>query len=165
MLVVPVQRDKIIDVSGSVFRVIAYTNYRDQGPAVYAKPEDSKTPVLIYFTDIEKINQTKVDYLPTMKVFRALGNIKRDYHLPQPGDTVTFFSQEMSTEDGQGSLTVVDLRLKNKNLGASKGIFVRTDDGPTFRLKDIMDIDSGSGEYLRFNRASFLSYYKEYIGV
>ena len=163
MLVVPILKDVIITKDGNKLRVVEYTNYKEGGPAVYAKSA-AKELVLVYFFDIAEINGTKVEYERGSKVFNALGKISRDQHLPQPDDKIVVLKDSMSDEDEKSRAEVATLKLKSKSLGVNKGLFVKDDQGNAYRLKQILDIDRALGGS-NFDRDAFMSTYKDYTGV
>jgi hypothetical protein len=160
MLVVPISKDTIMTKDGAKYRVLEYTNYKEGGPAVYAKSSQGKEITLIYFFDIETINGTRVEYQRGSKVFNALGKIAREQHLPQPDDKILLSSDLESDEKRE----VASLKLKSKSLGNNKGMFVRDSEGNYHRLKHILNIERALGGS-RFNHQDFISYYKDYIGV
>jgi hypothetical protein len=165
VLVVPIQKDVIETTDGNTYRVIEYTNYKEGGPAVYARSKSSKELVLVYFFDITSINRTKVEYQRGSKVFQAFGKIDRLQHLPQPDDKITVLTDTVDAEqDGSEKVDVESLKLKSKSLGVNKGLFVKDTDGNAYRLKQILDIQRSLGGN-KFDRDSFLSYYKDYTGV
>jgi len=165
MLVVPLYKDTITTKDGAKYKVVEYTNYKDGGPAVYAKPTDGGTVALVYFFDIDSINGTKVEYQKGSKVFQALGKIARAQQLPQPDDKIVVLTSNISEEDeGKETADVDGLKLKSKSLGINKGLFVKDSDGVYYRLKQILDIDPSLGGK-SFNREEFLKYYKDYTGV
>lgn len=163
MLVVPITKDVILTKDGNKLRVVEYTNYKEGGPAVYAKSA-AKELVLVYFFDIAEINGTKVEYERGSKVFNALGKISRDQHLPQPDDKIVVLKDSMSDEDEKSRAEVATLKLKSKSLGVNKGLFVKDDQGNAYRLKQILDIDRALGGS-NFDRDAFMSTYKDYTGV
>jgi hypothetical protein len=167
VLVVPIQKDSIETKDGAKYKVVEYTNYKEGGPAVYAKSPTSKEVALVYFFDIQSINGTKVEYQRGTRVFHALGKISRDQHLPQPDDKIVVLDNGISDDDdetGKQTAKVDSLKLKSKALGINKGMFVKDDDGKTYRLKQILDIEPSLGG-ASFNREAFLKYYKDYTGV
>jgi len=164
VLVVPLEKDVIKTSDGQAYKVISYTNYKDGGPAVYAKAKDSKAQVLIYFFDIESINGTKVEFQRGSRVFRALGRIDRQFNLPQPDDKVVVMTSKMSDEDSKERVEVAALKLKSKALGVNKGLMFKDLDGNAYRLSSIVDIDRALGSE-SFDRQGFLNYYSEYTGV
>lgn len=163
MLVVPISKDVILTKDGNKLRVVEYTNYKEGGPAVYAKSA-AKELILVYFFDIAEINGTKVEYERGSKVFNALGKISREQHLPQPDDKIVVLKDTMSDEDEKSRTEVVTLKLKSKSLGVNKGLFVKDDQGNAYRLKQILDIDRALGGS-NFDRDAFMSTYKDYTGV
>lgn len=165
MLVVPINKDTIETEDGAKYKVVEYTNYKDGGPAVYARSPSSKEVVLVYFIDIISINGTKVEYQRGSKIFKALGKIEREQQLPQPDDKIVFLSSKSDGEqEEKDRAEVKDLKLKSKLLGINKGMFVKDDNGDTHRIKHILDITPALGGN-SFNRESFLKYYKDYTGV
>lgn len=164
MLVVPIHKDVILTKDGNKLRVVEYTNYKDGGPAVYAKSK-AKELVLVYFFDIAEINGTRVEYERGSKVLRALGKIAREQHLPQPDDKITVLRDSISDEqEGKQRAEVDSLKLKSKSLGVNKGLFVKDNEGNAYRLKQILDLDPALGGST-FDREKFLTIYKDYTGV
>lgn len=159
MIVVPLAGDTVQTSDGQKFRVVAYTNYRDGGPAVYCRNRGDKSQTLVYFFDIVSINGTKVEYSRGSKMFNALGKIARVQHLPQPDDNVV-----VATKSEKRSVEVESLKLKSKLYGTNKGVVFKDTEGNAHRLKSIFDIDSDLGG-IRFNRKAFLATYEEYLGV
>jgi hypothetical protein len=164
MLVVPIAKDLVKTADEKVYRVISYTNYKDGGPAVYCRAKGSSDSVLVYFFDIVEINKTRVDYQRGSRVFRALGKISRDQHLPQPDDKVIVLKKSLEDSDSKDRVEVVGLKLKSKSLGVNKGLFVKGDDDNHYRLKEILDIDRAIGSDY-FDREKFLAYYSDYTGL
>jgi hypothetical protein len=166
MLVVPLAKDSIVTKDGAKYKVVEYTNYKEGGPAVYAKLPGNKDLVLVYFFDIESINSTRVEYQKGSKIFHALGKITRTYHLPQPDDKIVTLKDDVSDEDADknSKVEVEGLKLKSKSLGINKGLFIKDVDGEYYRLKQVFDIIPALGGN-DFSRDKFLSYYKDYTGV
>lgn len=164
MLVVPLAKDKVRTTDGHAYRVISYTNYKDGGPAVYCKDKTGSSPVLVYFFDIDQINGTPVEYQRGSRIFRALGKVKREFHLPQPDDKVTVLTNRVTDHEGRERVDVDGLKLKSKALGINKGLFFKDTEGEAYRLNQVLDIERALGGE-RFNRAEFLDYYKDYTGV
>jgi hypothetical protein len=167
VLIVPIQKDTIKTKDGATYKVVEYTNYKEGGPAVYAKSPTSKEIALVYFMDIDSINGTKVEFQRGSRVFNALGKVSRDQHLPQPDDKIVILDNGISDDDdetGKQTAKVNNLKLKSKALGINKGMFVKDDEGNTYRLKQILDIEPSLGGST-FDRDAFLKYYKDYTGV
>jgi hypothetical protein len=158
MLVVPIAKDVIKTKDGVKLKVVEYTNWKESGPAVYARSQDSQDNVLVYFVDIEEINGTKVEYHRGSKVFQALGRVPRAQPLPQPDDKIIL------KDSDDNKIEVDGLKLKAKSLGINKGMFVKDTNGNYYRLKQILDIIPALGSS-SFDRTAFLSYYKDYTGV
>lgn len=168
MLVVPLAKDVIITKDRQKLRVVEYTNYKDGGPAVYAKTA-SKELVLIYFFDIDEINGTKVEYERGAKVFKALGKMRRAIHLPQPDDKVRILRDTISGDDddeiaAKSRVEVKSLRLKSKALGVNKGLMFKDTDNGSFRMNEILDVDRAVGGD-DFDRDAFLRLYRDYTGA
>jgi len=166
MLVVPIAKDTIHTKDGVEYKVVEYTNYKEIGPAVYAKLKGNKELSVVYFNDIDKINKTKVEYQRGSKVFLALGNLHRKFQLPQPDDDALFAEKYSHSEEDSDKETVdIDsLKLKSKSLGINKGLFVKSVDGEYYRLKHLLNLTPSLGGS-KFDRDAFLNYYKDYIGV
>lgn len=159
MIVVPIEKDTITTKDGLLTKVVSYTNFKDSGPAVYCKIK-GEDQTLVYFFDIVKINDVAVEYSKAAKVFKALGKISREQHLPQPDDKVTI-------KTAAGPKTAVDitgLKLKSKLLGISNGLFMKDVDGNFYRVADLIAVKSSIGS-TRFNRADFFEIYADYLGV
>lgn len=164
MIVVPISKDIIHTKDGARYKVVEYTNYKEGGPAVYARAENSTELALVYFFDIDSINKTKVEYQRGSRVFNALGKISRKQQLPQPDDQIIFKSDKITDEEGKEKTEVDSLKLKSRSLGVNKGLFVKDINGNYYRLKQIIDIVPSIGGD-EFNRELFLSIYKDYTGV
>ena len=159
MFVVPLPKDKIGTKDGAELEVITYTNFKSKGPAVYVEHQPGSPAVAIYFFDIEKINDVRVEYNVGSKVFTALGNIKRKIHLPQPNDQLI-----INNDEAEPSIVEVkDLKLHSKILGLGQGLIIRDKDGNNHRLDSISDIKRAVGGS-EFNQKKFLRIYSEYRG-
>lgn len=162
MLVVPLKGDKIETKDGVTFSVLSYTNYREKGPAVYVEHTPGVPSDAVYFFDIIKINGKTVEWVPGQKVFRAAGEIRRKYQLPQVNDVVT-----VRGKNGSMDITVTGLKLHKKG-ELAKGMLIQghetdTDDRQFVRLDQITDIKRDIGSDM-FSRDRFLSYYNDYRG-
>lgn len=166
MFVVPLAKDIILTKDGVEYKVVEYTNYKDIGPAVYAKLKGNKELSVVYFVDIEKINKTKVEYQKGSKIFLALGNLNRKFDLPQPDDNVLFAEKHSAGNDDvdEELLDVQSLKLKSKSLGTNKGLMVKCSDDNYYRLKHLLNLKPAlMGN--KFNRDEYMEYYKDYLGV
>lgn len=162
MFVVPLKGDKIETKDGITFTVLSFTNYRDKGPAVYVEHTAGVPSDAVYFFDIIKLNGKTVEFVPGAKVFRASGEIKRKYQLPQVSDMVTF-----KDKNGTQTMKVSGLKLHKRN-ELAKGLFVvgqveDSEEKQNIRLSQIIDIERDIGNDL-FSRDKFLSYYSDYKG-
>jgi hypothetical protein len=162
MFVVPVKGDKIETKDGINFTVLSFTNYREKGPAVYVEHTAGVPSDAVYFFDINKINGKTVEYVPGAKVFKATGEIKRKYQLPQVSDVITFKDKE-----GTKTAKVVGIKLHKRN-ELAKGLFIvaEEEEGEErvfVRLPQLIDIERDIGNDM-FSRDRFLSYYGDYKG-
>lgn len=165
MYVVPLNKDVIVTADGYTYRVIEYTNFKDAGPAVYVKEKGVKTPKLVYFVDITSLNGVKVEYSKQTKLLKAFGRLERPIHLPQPDDSVTVLTDEISSDDSPEVYEVVGLKLKSKSAGVSKGLVVQVDGHPKYiTLSSVLDIKRAIGSS-QFNRSQFRAIYKDYMGA
>lgn len=161
MLVVPLPKDTITTKDGAELEVIAYTNFKSKGPAVYVEHQAGTPAVAVYFFDIEKINGVRVEFNTGSKVFTALGNIKRKIHLPQANDQLVIQSSDPEAEPD--IIEVKDLKLHSKSIGLGQGLVIRDKDGKIYRLSDIADIKRAVGGE-SFDKKKFLRLYSEYRG-
>ena len=150
MLVVPLPKDTITTKDGAELEVIAYTNFKSKGPAVYVEHQAGTPAVAVYFFDIEKINGVRVEFNTGSKVFTALGNIKRKIQSSDP-------------EAEPDIIEVKDLKLHSKSIGLGQGLVIRDKDGKIYRLSDIADIKRAVGGE-SFDKKKFLRLYSEYRG-
>jgi hypothetical protein len=165
MFIVPLVGDMIETKDGGELKVLAYTNYKTKGPAVYVDHEAGTPDVAIYFFDIEKINGVNVKFNNTAKVFEALGKVKRRIHLPQPHDTIVVIKANTELVDSENdTVQVKSLKLHNKTIGLARGLVIIGEDDNVYRLEDIIDIKRATGGDLNFTRKKFLTIYKEYRG-
>ena len=162
MLIVPIENDVILTKDDVEMTVLSYTNFKSKGPAVYARTSENKTPHVVYFFDIEKLNGVKVQFVETQKVLRALGVVKRKYHLPQPKDTIVILNRDEDNEDDEITTRVERLKLHSKE-ELSRGLQVCCENDGCYRLEDIIDIKNAVGGN-HYNRAKFLAYYHDYRG-
>jgi hypothetical protein len=165
MFILPLKGDKIETKDGVEFTVLSFTNYRDKGPAVYVEHTPEVPSDAVYFFDIAKIGGKTVEWVPGAKVFRAAGQLKRRFQLPQMGDIIT-----IRGNDGLDELKVVGLKLHKKG-DLAKGLFVigvKLDDADEVkqfvRLDQLIDLKRDIGNDL-FSRDRFLSYYSDYRGA
>ncbi len=167
MFVVPLTKDLIMTSDGYSYRVIEYTNFKDAGPAVYVLEKGVKTPKLVYFADIASLNGVKVEYSKQSKLLKTFGRLDREFHLPQPDDSITAITD---TVDAQGDDTdtyeVMSIKLKSRSAGPNKGLVVKVDSDvhPYVRLSQILDICRSIGSS-NFNRKEFQAIYKDYMGA
>lgn len=162
MLVVPLKGDKIETKDGVTFTVLSFTNYRDKGPAVYVEHTPGVPSDAVYFFDIIKINGKSVEFVPGQKIFKAAGELRRKYQLPQLNDVVT-----IKGKDGSLDVVITGLRLHKKG-ELAKGMLVQghekdSEDRIFARLDQITDLTRDIGSDM-FSRDRFLSYYDDYRG-
>lgn len=162
MYIVPLPKDTIKTRDGGTYKVVAYTNYKEAGPAVYARMKGAAN-ILIYFIDIDEVNDTRVEYQRGDHLLKSLGKVERVQPLPQPGDTAVV-RQDPNATRGRLTVKVEGLKLKSKSLGINKGMFIKGDDGEYYRLKQLLDIEPALATH-KFDRELFLSQYQDYTGV
>jgi hypothetical protein len=157
---VPIPGDKIktVDNDGT-FVVTSYTNLKAE-PAVYIDASDGENNI-VYFYDIEEINDVKVDYNKSAKVFESLGMLKRRFNIPQSGDVISVKRKGADGELEDAKITVKNIKLHNKAEGISKGL-VFCDDESCYDLKSILSIDRKVGSE-KFNKPKFEKYYFDYL--
>lgn len=160
MLVVPLPKDTITTKDGAELVVLAYSNFKSKGPAVYVEHTAGTPAVTVYFFDIEKINGIRVDFNTSSKVFTALGNLKRKYHLPQPNDQIII---KLKDSEETTIVEVKELKLHSKSLGLGNGLLVKDKEGNMHRLGEILNIKRSIGDDI-FNQKRFLRIYSEYRG-
>ena len=167
MIVVPLPSDEIQTKDGAKFVVASYNNFKPKGPAVFCKPANSEdqTFVTVYFFDIEKINDVRVEFSSSSKVFTAQGRIKRKIHLPQPHDTIYIFDKEGEKDryDDGKPVKVSGYKLHSKKYGTSKGLLILDEDGNAYMLDEVLNLHREIGS-TDFNRKIFMKLYKEYSG-
>lgn len=165
MNVVPLSGDNIETTDGGLYTVVSYTNYKPKGPAVYVTvqgaEQTSATPV-IYFFDIQKIQDVHVEFDNSSKTFKAAGKIKRLYHLPQVNDKISILKDDTPADKDNDVIKVEKLKLHNKSEGISKGLLICGED-TCYMLDDILAIDRVIGSD-SFDRRKFLKLYKDYTG-
>lgn len=160
MFVVPVAGDKITtkDVSDPAV-VSSFTSLKDE-PAVYVVPTTSKEKY-IYFSDIVEINGVRVEYKPDVKLFAALGPLKRKYNIPQPKDTLIVKLKNVQYgEEETEEIEVKKVQLHSKKHGIGRGLLACGSES-CFSLKDIIDIRR-HGWTEKFHAEKFRHYYLDY---
>lgn len=175
MLVVPLKGDRIVTKDGASLLVEGYTNFKNRGPAVYCSSTNAEFNsgdgqfIAIYFFDIDKINDVRVEFNSSSKVLNALGRLKRKIHLPQQHDLIEVFKPS-NNEDGSKSqfdksakVKVSGLKLHSKKYGIAKGLLIEDEDKNVYLLDEILDIEREIGNSL-FNKKLFLKIYGEYVG-
>ena len=169
MQIVPLPNDVIETKDGAKLIVAGFNNFKSKGPAVFCKaPEEGSHQFLtVYFFDIEKINDVRVEFSNSSKVFNALGRVKRKIHLPQPHDFIFVFDKAEDAPrekfDDSKKVKVAGYKLHSKKYGVSKGLLIEDEDKNVYMLDEILDLrrEIGTSE---FDRKIFLKIYKEYIG-
>lgn len=160
MIVVPITQDKLTTKTGEVLVVSEYTNFKSE-PAVYVDAPQGQNS-LCYFKDIDLINDTKVEYNISTKIFESLGVIKRTIHLPQIGDVITVIKPGAPDDAEESKVKVKLLKLHNEVIGRSKGLAVIDTDDNVYELPDVLEIDRAIGSDI-FDRNKFLKIYKDYL--
>lgn len=160
MYVVPVSGDKIKTKDGLPFKVLSYSNYKTEGPAVIVDSPGSKITDTVFFQDIAELNGQKVTYAKTgkaFKVFETPGAFERKFQLPQPGEFIT--SNISGVEPRKYEIQRICLHVKNQ---LSSGLLLdclEKDQAQKVQipLSQISDVD----HYL-FSREKFMAYYADY---
>ena len=161
MLIVPLKGDKITTADGPDFIVDSYTNFKAD-PAVYVDVPRGQVNI-VYFQDIEQINDVKVEYNKATKVFTALGVVKRKFNLPQPKDAITVIKPDAPEDSADNQAQVKTAKLHSKAIGLSKGLVLIDSEDNVYTLSDVQDIDRAVGSEF-FDRKKFLKYYRDYVG-
>jgi hypothetical protein len=109
--------------------------------------KNTKITVDVYFKNINKINNVKVEYVPARNVFNSYGTIKRVVNIPTKNDIIALGDKVVAVVDYaklvDGKLLIVDTE-KVKHLAS-----------------DITDVDYV--DYGKFNKKTFASLYASYI--
>lgn len=153
MLIVPVIGDQIKTLNEQSFKVLGFSNYKIEGPA--ALVDDNGETGFVDFKDIVMIGKSKVHLVKNndgYKVFSADGAVKRQFDLPQPGDTITADSKDYI-------VSKLSLGVKGK---LASGLIIEAQDkdqGDTVELSldQITNI-----EHMIFSRSHFLRVYADY---
>jgi hypothetical protein len=169
MQIIPLPNDTIETKDGAKLIVAGFNNFKSKGPAVFCKSaeEGSQQFLTVYFFDIDKINDVRVEFSSSSKIFTALGRVKRRIHLPQPHDFIFVFNKEEGASkdkfDDSQKVKVAGYKLHSKKHGVSKGLLIEDVDKNVYMLDEVLDLrrEIGSSE---FDRKVFLRIYKEYIG-
>jgi hypothetical protein len=160
MIIVPVTGDRIKTVNGLPFKVLSFTNYKPEGPAVLVESSSGSGTESVFFDEISEINGKSVRMLKSAegyKVFESDGFFPRTFQLPQVGE----FIRSKSNGIEERSYEVQRIRIHVQGKLSSGMIFdCQEKDAPSvteLSLDDIDDID----HYL-FKREKFLSFYSDY---
>lgn len=108
--------------------------------------KNTKIKVDVFFKNIQKINEVKVEYIKARNIFSSYGTIKRKADLPNKNDIIAL----------EKSVAVVD---HIKVVGGE--IIIVDTDKVKHKCKDITDIDYV--DYGKFNKKTFLETYADYI--
>ena len=154
MYIVPIVNDIVTTADGAEFTVQDYSNFRNQGPAVYVAHESKAMP--IYFFDIATVNGIKVEYNNQSKVLEVLGHFKRKIHLPQKHDKIKVIGSE-------DFIKVSGVKLHSRSLGLSRGLLIMGEDGEAYSIQQIEDIKRPIGDSF-FDVKKWNKLYKEYKG-
>lgn len=160
MIIVPVAGDRILTSKGLPSKVLSYTNYKPEGPAVLVEAIEGGTTDTVFFKDIVELNGQKVKLIKSADGYNVLeidGFIERKFQLPQPGETIS--SNASGIEARQYEVKRLNLHVQNQ---LSRGLIIDcteidTDEVSEITLSQITDI----AHYL-FSRAKFLAFYADY---
>lgn len=158
MFIVPVADDRIETLDGLPFKVLSYTNYRDEGPAVIAEDKSSGVSQTIFFSNLKTLNDqpVKLSKGKATKVLEIDGYLPRSQPLPQPGDVIT-----ATVADSSDKYRVTGLKLHVRNR-LSEGLIIKAEElelGTEVELS-IDQIDDI--ERTLFNKKKFRLYYQDY---
>lgn len=160
MIIVPVASDRIKTVNGLPFKVLSFTNYKPEGPAVLVESSSGSNTETVFFEDIVQINGKNVRVLKSAegyKVFESDGFFPRTFQLPQVGEVIR--SRVNGIEERPYEVQRIRLHVQG-HLASGLILDCQEKDAPSvteLTLDDINDID----HYL-FKRDKFLSFYSDY---
>ena len=157
MIIAPIAGDRIKTADGLPSKVLSFTNYLPDGPAVLVDATAGDDTV--YLRDIVELNGKKVKFVKNSggnKVLELDGYLKRTFQLPQPGEVL---SSKVSGETRKYKVNRIRLHVPDR---LASGMILEVEDVDTaekvdLTLGQITDID----HYL-FARSKFLAYYADY---
>ena len=160
MIVVPIAGDQLKTKEGKPSKVLSYTNYKLDGPAVVCQPTVGTTET-IHLDDIVELAGQPVKLIKTADGYNVLesdGFIERKFQLPQPGDTVTSDASNVETRDYR--VNRIRLHVPDK---LSSGLIldvaeIGSDETIELTLDQITDVKK-----MLFKRDKFLEYYSDYL--
>jgi len=160
MIIVPINGDSIKTKDGLPSKILSFTNYKVEGPAVLVDSMSGQTSGTVFFTEIAEINDVPVRLLTNAegyKVFETDAFVERKFHLPQIGEII--MSGISGFEERSYEVTRLRVHVQNK---LAKGMIIdcQEKDAPSgveLTLDDINDI-----EHYLFNKNSFLKFYSDY---
>ena len=147
MLVVPLKNDIIKTAEGITLKVQAYSRLKT-APIVYVDTAHADENPVVYFSDIEEINNAPVK-LNSNNVFDVTGTIKRKIQLPEIGSEF---------DAGNGIEVLKAIKVQNKKVGISEGM-VFCSDQTCYNIRDVIDLDVDGG----FDKKKFMKYYDDYL--
>lgn len=160
MIIVPLAGDRVKTAEGVTFKVLSYTNYKAEGPAVIVESPDEKTVETVFFKDILSINDQKVKLIKNgdgYNVFETDGYIKRKFQLPQVDDHIK--SEVNGIEPRLYKVNRIRLHVKE---ALSQGLILDCEDPVSdekfeINLNSILDVP-----HTIFNQNGFQTYYSDY---
>ena len=158
MLIVPVTGDRIKTADGLPAKVLSYSNYKTEGPAVITDGEGPAQSVP--FNEITKINDQRVKLLKNAEgynVFETSGFMDRTFQIPQPGDIIT--STVSGVEAREYEVVRVRLHVKDQ---LSRGMILDCNDQETHEETEVMLGQIKDIAHTIFNHKKFLGYYADY---
>lgn len=159
MIIVPIAGDSLKTKDGLPFKVLAYTNYKSDGPAVVVQATVGQETV--QFSEIETINDHAVEVLKDADGYNVLSTdsyVHRKFSLPQPGDFIK--SSVSGIEERSYQVKRIRLHIQG-NLAGGMIFDAQERDDPAvveISLDQISNID-----HTLFNRDKFLAYYADYV--
>ena len=152
MIIVPVANDTIKTAKGLPSKVLSFTNYNVEGPAVIVQGEaDVQT---VFFKEIVSINDVKVRVIKNgdgLNIFEIDGYLKRAVQLPQPGSMIK------TTE----RLLVRRLKLHVQNQ-LTRGLILECKAEDSDLIREVTLSEITNIERAIFSKSKFLAYYADY---
>jgi hypothetical protein len=160
MFIVPIAGDTIKTTDGFSYTVLSFTNYKNDGPAVIAEPDDGSLSETIYFESIVDINGSEVEFSTKghgIKVFEAPAAFERKFQLPQPNDLI-YAKVDVYEE----KFKVLELKLHVTN-NLSKGLILKVENVDTEKTQELSLNMINDIEHTIFSRTKFLKVYEDYL--
>lgn len=159
MLIVPVKNDRITTVDSTDELVVSsYTNLKSE-PSVYVT---GLAESVVPFSSISTINDIKVLYNNSSKVFDSMGLLKRRINIPQPGDTIIVNSLDKNVSEPIETLTIKSIKLHDR-AKKSLGLIINTDE-QTYDLSQVIKIIKKNSSF-EVDMKLLRKYYFDYFPI